>query len=40
MAILRCALGEISSNITPLKDLSLYMRGKIIAKYEEGIKIA
>jgi CENP-B N-terminal DNA-binding domain len=36
----RCFLGEINSNIIPHKDLSLYIRGKIIRKIEENKKPA
>ena len=30
----------ISANITPFKDFSLYLRGKIIGKVEEGKRLA
>jgi len=40
MATPRRPLGEINGNITPFKDLSPYIRGKIIAKYKDGIKPA
>ena len=36
----RRPLGELSSNIVPNSDLSLYIRGKIIAKAEEGKRVA
>jgi hypothetical protein len=39
MATPRHPLGEINSNIIPHKDLSLYIRGKIIGKAKEGKKI-
>ena len=35
---LRRPLGELSTNITPFNDLSLYIRGKIVGKAEEGKK--
>ena len=38
MNTLRCPLGELSTNITLFKDLSPYIRGRIIGKAEEGKK--
>ncbi|RFU28321.1 hypothetical protein B7463_g7998, partial [Scytalidium lignicola] len=40
MATPRRPLSQIDNNITPYKDLSPYIRGKIIGKAEEGKKIA
>ena len=40
MATPRRPLEELSTNITPFKDLSLYIRGNIIRKVEEGKKPA
>jgi hypothetical protein len=39
IAVPHCLLGKIGSNITPLNDLSLYIKSKIIIKYEDGVKI-
>ena len=38
MTTLRCPLGELSTNITPFNDLSLYIRGKTVRGAEEGKK--